>query len=321
MGCFKDQMKTSTHNLVILLAIVAMFSCATEVEQKADKSIIEMATVPLKGEICFQSVDASLGEYIHMRIDNGTFDGELYTIHDYYGELYYTFQGIIESDSIMSIEIEASTTEPLVTEILNYHYDGNQLIFLTNISEFYSKEFKIMDCVEMPPTDNYGTIENLETEELGEYLENVFPMYYESAAPNAMKHNGGLHEYFRILEALDTVIGYGVGIADGEPVWEFDFTGIIVDDSLYKVNVNYRQEGSEPVLSQEVWRYNNNNGDFFLGGHNRPSEGRKYYSNNTTAFPAFIQDSLENLGKRLPSYNAAPWELYEKRKESSKVDY
>lgn len=141
--------------------------------------------------------------------------------------------------------------------------------------------------------------EDAESDELRAHKENTFPVYFESVMSNSMRHWGGLNEYFQLSEISDSVIGVGVGISDGDPLWEFDFSGKIIHDSIYIVHVNYRQEGYPSVSNQEKWVRNRQTGEFFLSGYNRPNEGRRYVLSEIDDFPPFIRDSLRNLDKRL----------------------
>jgi hypothetical protein len=129
----------------------------------------------------------------------------------------------------------------------------------------------------------------------GEAIENTFPVYYQSVMPDANKHWGGLHEYLKILVYDDTLVGIGVGVADGDPNWEFDFTGNIINDSIMQVTVNYRQEGSEPVANIETWKYNNHTGEMWLNGYNRPESRRRYVKSSCEFFPEYYVNLLEKM--------------------------
>lgn len=260
--------------------------------------------------ICYRSIADAHYEFIQLRYENGEINGRAYVyINDFYGNAYYDFSLNILSDTLMEMTIQEANDQRSV-ELLGYHFYGQTLVFSRIIPHGEADEFEYMDCIYLPNLDDYGSLDEFESEMLAEYLENVFPIYYESVAPNALHHKKGIYESFQVLEVLDTVIGFGVGIAFDQPMWEFDFTGTIVDDSVYWMVTNYRQEGKSDTTIHEKWVYHHSNGTFQIYGHNRPETGSEFIYADDSKFIDDIRHGFMQLEERLHYLSVSPYELY-----------
>jgi len=162
----------------------------------------------------------------------------------------------------------------------------------------FEEESSPIEVVETPVFSDSSELlieDEFEGSDEGEAIENTFPAYYESVMPDPNKHWGGLHEYLKILVYEDTVVGIGVGVADGDPYWEFDYAGKVINDSIMEVTVNYRQEGYGLVVNVETWKYNNQTGEMWLNGYNRPESQRRYVRSSCEFFPEYYLNLLENV--------------------------
>jgi len=77
-------------------------------------------------------------------------------------------------------------------------------------------------------------------------------MCFESVSPNAFKATP-LYEYLKISWLNDSIWGSGTGdfMAGSEP-WALSFSGKFEGNNM-KLNVKYRQEGKDTLITTEVW--------------------------------------------------------------------
>lgn len=285
-------------NKLLFVLLVIVCSCSSEQKQHEPNLSVQQENETLSGTMCFKSEDSLNPEFIYIRINNQNSEGEMYTTNEYFGKIRCRFKGISIADSSMEVAVHDLHDNQPKTEKWDYHFDGSRLVFEKAPSQLISSNYILTDCDELPDKSTYGTIEDLESNDHAAYSHHLFPTCYVSVAPNSMRHNGGLFEYLQLKEVVDTIIGFGVGIADGEPVWEFDFRGKTVSDSVYLVQVNYRQEGYAPVTQEEEWK-RGNQGGLILKGYNRPERGKEYITINRDDLPKFVQYRFHNQRKRV----------------------
>lgn len=298
---------------ICTLLLLSTYSCGNINEKTdAEETDAEELKTQFDGELFFQNNAADYGhEYLHLKILNNQINGKSYVENAFYGGVMVSFSGeILSKDSISLLILDSEETAP-EAEIIHYSFDGKTLRFEGVSSWAFSKEYQQISQSGMPDEKEYGTVAEMEFEMMGEYIENVFPSTYQSVMPDPMKHWGGLHEYFTILEVLDTVAGYGYGERDGEPPWEFHFSGIVEEDSIFLVEVCYHQEGYPDSTLQERWTLDRQLGEFTLAGYNRPVDGRRYVFASENDLIEPVREGLKSASDNSTPLNKG--EMYDQR--------
>ncbi len=246
--------------LYITLLLTYLASCSqpeTEKTSSSTKPSKETINGLHPGDNCFSYYGLGGKGYLYLDLVGENFTGTLYSTTDVWGNVYTTFKGNLQGDSLKVV--------------LHYVADDLKMIWRLRIAE--DGQIRIIgfptnpglldltpiNCEELPDIekDDYSSVEEIAREEEAEASENssyeCFYKYYNTPGGRTTQA-----EYLKIDFLDEDLKGMGAGYLEGEGEWEMEFTGSSVDDTTYQIEAEYEHilNTITKFKTTEIWYIN-----------------------------------------------------------------
>jgi len=204
----------------------------------------------LEGDFCFVTESK---EYLSLHCSNGSITGKMYLSEEYFGEIFYEFEGKFINDSVAQIRIKNDASSEPVTEKWQFNGQNTQILVLENTVRDENTAFKRINCDLLPDLTPYRSVQDNEENDAAEASENPASVCYHKYYP----HNGGrtrVSEYISILFRTETVSGSAAGYSEGDGEWSMRFTGTALDDNTFLITAKYTDANGILHLTSEQWQ-------------------------------------------------------------------
>lgn len=247
-------MKKHYKILQLFAILILMASCVNT----TDDTNVELTT-PTKqfkdDNYSFEYEGLNAQEYITFNLKNDTLKGTLFLYDEYFGEVFYKIRGTIFNDSLFIGSITTETDDLDLDWSMVYYGDSLLVDCTDDAFPFYNDEITMLriNSTDIPNKEDYGSVEDIETEMEAEASENMPPVCFHKYYPSAAS---GRHttqkEYLKIWFRGDYIYGVGAGYSEGDPDWSLDFEGTTTDNLTYSITASY-QCGEDSYSTTEVW--------------------------------------------------------------------
>lgn len=248
--------RTNQMSRVILFAMATMqifYSCTSE---KAN----EKNTFPKEGILFFKSDQTASPEYIQIKFKDNEIEGKIFREQEN-KKIIHNFSGLFTSDTMVQVHTAYEDAELL--EDWTIHIENEKMWLQNSLGGRTKIFYSIITSDKMPDNSQYVNVETLvqDTTETSDNIDSSISLYmqkfcFESIPPSSKKTN--LWETIELSMEKDKVRGKGAGNeAEGGPEWVYDFNGVLVNDTVLELNINYRVRGEKSFSTIETWTLSN----------------------------------------------------------------
>lgn len=280
--------KRTISYIVVLCGLLAIAGCGKK------------NRLPQSGDLYFKTMADGLPEYIHMKFDRDSVSGEIFMRGDR-DDVYYPFEGKVESDSILHIRL-INTIGAIDSreERWTYRLESNKLYLTHHLGRTETRVYESIDAAGMPDASTYFTEEEIALDMSGEFWENLFlGCYVSPSLPADSANPSPLREFIRFNPRSLSGTGFGT---QGDARWHFGFDGTMQNDSVWEMQVTYRQAGKADRTTSETWIFDESTGRIRLGSDVSGRPGSRIYERAELPDEMYFESTPPHAMKKNPLY-------------------
>lgn len=204
-----------------------------------------------EGTYCYRT---SSHEYLTLESSNGKIRGKMYVSEEYFGEIFYAFEGEFISDSVAELRIKNDASSDPVIEKWQFVGQNEHIFVLENRARDENTPFILVNCDLLPDLTHHGSVQDSEENNAAEASENPMSICYHNYYPHNEERNR-VSEFMRISFRTESVYGGAAGYSEGDGNWSMVFTGTAITENTFLITANYTDANGNVHLTSEQWQF------------------------------------------------------------------